>query len=71
MSAQEFETYFPTVVGRDSEDFLMLQYPRISVIAFKAIQELDLKQTSQERRIVELEREVKTLKEKLYGTVNN
>lgn len=71
MSAQDFELYFPTIVAKDKFGYLGLQYPRVSVIAIKAIQELDLKQSQQERRILELENEVKLLKQKLHGTVNN
>lgn len=70
MSAQEFDKWFPYLTGRDSRGFLQLDYPRIGVIAIKAIQELDTVQQKQAREIATLKEEVKDLKQKLYGTSN-
>jgi len=65
MSAQEFEQYFNPLVGKDSKGYLALEYPRIGVIAIKAIQELAQRQDSLAKKVFELELEVKQLRAQL------
>lgn len=71
MSAQEFEDKFPTLVGKDSNDKLQLEYARIAVLAVKAIQELDVIQQKYEERVEDLQNQINELKQIIYGANNN
>ena len=75
MSAQQFNDSFTYLTGRDSNDKLLLDYPRISVIAIKAIQEIDIIQQQHEKEVADLkanieqlELRLRKLEEKLFGS---
>lgn len=66
ISAQYFKNYWPEIVHEDIDGTLSVEYSKISVIALKAIQELEFRQANLEARIDKLIKQIEIKEESLW-----